>query len=413
MMKVEKGQGVPLGNGETPLDNSVSNGVKQPRNVRLSLAVIGIIVGLGVGFWGGLRAPGLMTSYNGTLDYSELDEVYSVIKRNFDGDVVPSDLIAGAKKGMVAGLGDPYSQLFTYNETQEFYNELEGEFEGVGIELVNRDSKLTIASVLRGTPAEEAGLAAGDLIAKVDEIETLDWPSEAAVKIIRGAKGTQVKLTIIRDGREMEFEITRATITNPSVKWEVKDGVGVMEISRFGDSDTVRLSRQAAKEFVDKKVSGVVLDLRGNGGGFVDAAVDVASLWLENGQMVTTERRGESVTSKGTAGSVNTLRGMKTVVLVDGGSASAAEILAGALQDYGVAEVVGMQSFGKGSVQALKPLLRGDSLKITVARWFTPEGRNIDKDGITPDVEVKFDTEAYKKNGADNQLAKALEIIKK
>ena len=412
-MKVEKGQGVPLGNGETPLDNSVSNGVKQPRNVRLSLAVIGIIVGLGVGFWGGLRAPGLMTSYNGTLDYSELDEVYSVIKRNFDGDVVPSDLIAGAKKGMVAGLGDPYSQLFTYNETQEFYNELEGEFEGVGIELVNRDSKLTIASVLRGTPAEEAGLAAGDLIAKVDEIETLDWPSEAAVKIIRGAKGTQVKLTIIRDGREMEFEITRATITNPSVKWEVKDGVGVMEISRFGDSDTVRLSRQAAKEFVDKKVSGVVLDLRGNGGGFVDAAVDVASLWLENGQMVTTERRGESVTSKGTAGSVNTLRGMKTVVLVDGGSASAAEILAGALQDYGVAEVVGMQSFGKGSVQALKPLLRGDSLKITVARWFTPEGRNIDKDGITPDVEVKFDTEAYKKNGADNQLAKALEIIKK
>lgn len=383
---------------------------KQPKSVQLSLAVIGVIVGLGIGFWVGDR--GIAGINTAGLDYSELDDVYSEIKRNYDGEIIESDLIEGAKKGLVSGLGDPYSQLFTYNETEEFYDSIEGEFEGVGIELINRDGSLTIVDVLKGTPAEQVGLQANDLIYKVDDYETLDWSSEAAVKVIRGEKGSKVKMTVIRDSKEMEFDITRATINNPSVKWEIVDGVGILEISRFGESDTVRLAKQAANEFVSEGVDGVVLDLRGNGGGYVNAAVDVASLWMEPGQIVTTEKKGETVVSQSKSGRVNTLKGIKTVVLIDGGSASAAEILAGALQDYGLAEVAGTESYGKGSVQALRPLIGGDSLKITIAKWYTPKDQNIDESGITPDTVVEFNSETYRKDGSDSQFMKALELLK-
>lgn len=398
---------------EKVVTGEITNPEKQQgKTVRLSMAVLGIIVGLGVGFWAGDRGAEFIGISAGSLDYSELDEVYSVIKKNYDGEIVTSDLIDGAKKGMVAGLGDPYSQLFTYNETEEFYDNIEGEFNGVGIELINRDGRLMIVDVIKDTPAEKAGLQANDLIYKVDDYETLDWSSEAAVKVIRGDNGSKVKMTIIRNNEQKEFEITRATISNPSVKWEIVDGIGVLEISRFGENDTVKLARQAANEFVKENVKGVVLDLRGNGGGYVDAAVDVASLWMEPGQVVTVEKKGDLVVGEGKSGSINTLHGIKTVVLIDGGSASAAEILAGALQDYGLAEIAGVQSYGKGSVQTLKSLLGGDSLKITIAKWYTPKGQNIDESGITPDMEVKLNTEEYKASGKDNQLEKALEFLK-
>lgn len=384
---------------------------KPIKHVRLGMAVLGIVVGFGVGFWAGDRGTDFF-GITASLDYSELDEVYSEIKRNYDGEIIKSDLIDGAKKGMVSGLGDQYSQLFTYNETEEFYNNMEGEFEGIGIELINRDGKLTIVDTLKNTPAEEVGLQSNDLIYKVDDIETLDWSSEAAVKVIRGEKGSKVKITVIRGGETKEFDITRTSISNPSVKWEINDGVGMLEISRFGESDTVKLARQAANEFVDRGVKSIVLDLRGNGGGYVDAAVDVASLWMKSGQTITTEKKGELAISEGKSGKTNTLYGIKTVVLIDGGSASASEILAGALQDYGLAEIVGTQSYGKGSVQTLRTLSGGASLKITVAKWYTPNGRNIDESGITPDVEVKFDNELYKKDGIDNQLEQAIKLAK-
>lgn len=381
---------------------------KSAKSIRLSLAIIGMIVTLGVGFWAGNRGLVNIAVNVPAMDYSELDEVYSTIKRNYDGEVIESDLIEGAKKGMVEGLKDPYSQLFTYNETEEFYDNMEGEFEGVGIEMINRNGMLTIVDVLKGTPAEEVGLAANDLIYMVDEYGTLDWSSEAAVKVIRGKKGTKVKMTVLRGNEKKEFEITRATINNPSVKWEIVDGVGILEISRFGENDTVRLAQKAADEFVAKNVKGVVLDLRGNGGGYVNAAVDVASLWMEPGKVVVTEKKGEFTTSELKSTQVNTLKGMKTTVLIDGGSASASEILAGALQDYGLAEIVGVESYGKGSVQTLRPLLGGDNLKLTVARWYTPEGKNFDEEGIVPDKEVQFDSEGYKASGADNQLEEAI-----
>jgi carboxyl-terminal processing protease len=377
-----------------------------PTKSRWSLIVVTLIIGLGVGFWGGRQA----TSVD-KLDYRELDEIYSVLQDNYDGEIDQKSLIDGAKKGMVAGLGDPYTQYFTRVDAKEFNEDLEGEFFGVGIELDNKDGGIVIVDVLDGTPAEKAGLLAGDYIIKVDDTDVADWASEEAVKVIRGEAGSQVKLTVLRDGFASEFEITRGKISNPSVKSSIQDGYGVLSISRFGDTDTVRLAKAAAQEFVDKKVKGVVLDLRGNGGGYVSAAVDVASLWVDKGEIITTEKVGQITSDTEKAVGGNILKGIPTVVLVDGGSASASEIVAGALQDYGLATVAGAQSFGKGSVQVMKPLRGGDQLKITIARWYTPHGNNIDKEGIKPDIEIEFDTEAYK-NGTDNQLQKAIEILK-
>jgi carboxyl-terminal processing protease len=393
-MKIEKGI----------IEAPVIEPVKKNRH--FSLIIVTLIIGLGLGFWIGRQNITISS-----LDYSELDEVYSVIQENYDGEIDQQALIAGAKKGMVTGLGDPYTQYFTRVDAQEFNDDLEGEFSGVGIELNNKDGGIIIVDVLDDTPAEKAGLAEGDFIIKVDDTEVADWASEEAVKIIRGTSGTNVKLTVLRSGAVKEFDIKRARITSPSVKAEIKDGMGVLKVSRFS-TDTATLVKRAADQFVENKVGGVVLDLRGNGGGYVSAAVDLASLWVDKGETITTEKIGDIVTTTETAKGGNVLKGFKTVVLVDGGSASASEIVAGALQDYDLATVVGAQTFGKGSVQTMTPLQNGDQLKITIARWYTPNNNNIDKEGIKPDEEVDFDADAYK-NGTDNQLNKAIETLKK
>ncbi|MDR3125673.1 MAG: S41 family peptidase [Candidatus Nomurabacteria bacterium] len=375
---------------------------------RLSLVFIALVIGLGLGFWGGRQ----VADYGDRLDYAQLDEVYKVLDANYDGEIDTAKLIDGAKKGMVAGLEDPYTQYFSRIDAQEFNEDLEGEFTGVGIELNNKDGNLIIVDVLDNTPAEQAGLKAGDAILKVDETDVAAWASEEAVKIIRGEADTKVRLTIARDAAVQEFDITRSKINNPSVKYQVKDGVGILSVLRFGETDTARLAKYAAEEFVKQKVRGVVLDLRGNGGGYVSAAVDLASLWIDKGQVITTEKVGQITSDSELAVGGNILKGYQTVVLIDGGSASASEIVAGALKDYNLAVIVGSQSFGKGSVQTMQPLRNGDQLKITIARWYTPNDNNIDNAGISPDETVEFDSEAYK-NGVDNQLNKALELLKK
>jgi carboxyl-terminal processing protease len=368
------------------------------------------LVGLAAGFWLGQNFSVRPTT--GQLDYAALDEIYSELQRSYDGEINQDDLLSGATRGVVEGLGDPYTQLFSGQEAQQFADDLEGEFEGIGIEILNKDGNLTIMDVLDQTPAETAQLTVGDLVVKVDDQNTLDWPAEDAVKIIRGPAGSVVKLTIARENELKEIEIKRAAINNPSVKYEIRDGIGWLQISRFGENDTARLARQAAQSFVEAGVQGVVLDVRGNGGGFVSAAVDVASLWLDKGQVVTAEKVGQTVSRQEVASGRNILKGYKTVVLIDGGSASASEILAGALQDYDLATVLGKKSFGKGSVQTLRSLSGNAQLKVTIAKWYTPDGRNIDKTGIEPNQEVDFDRERYQADGFDSQLEKALELIK-
>jgi len=227
---------------------------------------------------------------------------------------------------------------------------------------------------------------ANDVILKVNDQSTSGWSVEQAVGQIKGEEGTTVKLTILRGSETKDYSITRATIDVPSVESSVTDGVGIIKISRF-DNETGNLARLAAQDFKTQGVKSVILDLRNNGGGYVNAASDVAGLWLD-GKVVVTERNGSVIRETLRTGNNALLAGIPTVVLVNGSTASASEIVAGALQDYSVAKIVGDKTFGKGSVQELIPLNDGAELKVTIARWYTPNGRNISSGGITPDVVV-------------------------
>lgn len=380
------------------------------QGVKLKVVVLAVVFAMLAGFFFGrefYKNPQLAG-----LDYSELDEIYSVLQENYDGEIDNNKLIEGAKRGMVEGLGDDYTQYFSEEESEEFKNSLEGSFEGIGAELLNKDGKLTIVNVLEDSPAKKSGLKNGDIISKVDDEEVITWSAEKAVQIIRGKAGTTVRLSIVRGSELLNFDIVRGEITSPSVNFEINDGIAYMQITRFGDTDTMQLARRAAKQFVDAGVKGIVLDLRGNGGGYVSTAVGVASLWLDKGAKVVIEKTGDIVTQEETATGNNILGKIPTIVLIDGGSASASEIVAGALSDHGKAKLLGEKSYGKGSVQMMKELDAGDQVKVTVAKWYTPKGINIDKEGITPTIEVKFDSEAYKKTGTDNQRQKAVEILK-
>ncbi len=345
------------------------------------------------------------------LDLSSLQQVYDKLRQQYDGTLNVDDLINGAKKGLVSATGDPYTVYFTDDEAQEFSDDLDGKFSGIGAELGSEDGNLVITSVLDDSPAQKAGLQANDIIAEVNNEDTTDWSIDQAVSTIRGEKGTTVKLTIVRDQEVKEFSIVRDDIVNPSVKYEILDGnIGYIRISRFAE-DTAELAQEAADKFVSQGVTGVILDLRGDGGGYLTAAQSVAGLWLTSGQEVVQERTGSTVQETLYAEGTAPLKNVPTVVLIDGGSASASEIVAGALSDHQSATLVGTKTYGKGSVQELVDLpLGGGQLKVTIAKWYTPNGDNIDGEGIAPDVEV---TASDSSSGDDAQKTKAIELLKK
>lgn len=345
------------------------------------------------------------------LDLSSVDTIYTSLRNNFDGDLDVTKLLDGIKSGLANATGDPYTEYFNPEGAQEFNNTLDGAFEGIGAELgKNAEDNIVIVAPLSGYPAERAGIRSGDVIARVNDEDTRNWTISEAVSKIRGEKGTDVKLTVLRGGEVKEITITRDKITIDSVKSEVKDGVGIMTISRFGD-DTVDLARKAAEDFKSKGVKGVVLDLRGNPGGYLGAAVKLSSLWLDDGDVVLTERRDNVVIDTYRASGNSILKGVKTVVLIDEGSASASEITAGALRDNGVATILGQKSYGKGSVQQPINLKDGGLLKVTIARWFTPNGKNIDREGIEPDQKVEITAEDIEAKH-DSQLEAALNQFK-
>ena len=376
----------------------------------ITCVVTAVMVGV-IGFAIGTRYQNSLARFRGGLDYSELQAVYNQLQRNFAGTLDSNKLMQGAAAGMVEAVGDPHTVFFTQEEATEFLGDLSGEFEGIGVELgTNSEGQLEIVTPLDDSPARRAGLRPRDVIAAIDDRDSLRMTPMQASTLIRGDAGTSVKLTILRGGETLEFEITRARILNPSARWEIKDGIGYMRISQFG-SDTADLTRRAAQEFRDNQVRGVVLDLRGNGGGYVEAARSVASLWLTSGTVIVQEEAGaRTLNTIRTRGS-SPLNGIKTVVLVDGGSASASEIVAGALQDHNAAIIIGTQTFGKGVVQQIFSLPSGAELKITIARWLTPNGRDIDETGITPDEIVEMTAEQFN-SGNDTQLNRALEILR-
>jgi len=387
---------------------------RDKRRVSLPVVIIiAVIASLG-SFVVGTRSTDVWARLSGqrtdTLDLSSLQQVYDVLNSKYDGELDAGKLIDGAKHGLVDAAGDPYTTYFNAKEAEAFQGSLDGKFGGIGAELAKRDNKLIVASTLDDSPAKAAGLLANDVIVKVNDEDATAWSIDEAVSKIRGEKGTTVKLSIVRGDQLKEVSIVRDTINNPSVKSEVTaDNIGIIRISRFGP-DTVGLSRKAAEEFKTRGVKSVVVDLRGNGGGYLDAAVDIASIWLDD-KVVVTERSGGKITDTQRSGSQPILNGIPTIVLIDGGSASASEILAGALKDNGAATLLGEKTFGKGSVQVVENLPDGAGLKVTIAKWYTPKGRNINKEGIAPDETVKVtpeDIQAVR----DPQKDKALEKLR-
>jgi carboxyl-terminal processing protease len=345
------------------------------------------------------------------LAYDSVEEVYDKLRAHYDGQLTQDELLTGLKKGLAEASGDPYTVYFDSKETQEFYSDLNGSFEGIGAELGSDGDLVVVVAPIKGFPAEKAGLRPKDAILEIDGEDAVGITVEEAVKRIRGEAGTDVELLIARKGERLDITITRQKITIPSVESEILDGnIGYLSISRFAE-DTAQLSRAAAEDFVKNNVKYVILDLRSNSGGYVDAGVEVASLWL-NDEVVFEQRSGGKTEGVLNALGDPVLDGLDTVVLINEGSASASEIVAGALKDHGVATLVGKTSYGKGSVQQLDEFSDGSTLKVTIARWFTPDGVNIDKDGIKPDIDVEF-TEKDFENGTDSQLDKAKALLEK
>jgi carboxyl-terminal processing protease len=345
------------------------------------------------------------------IDFGQVEKTYDILKTKFDGKLDSAKLQDGLQKGLVDAAGDPYTVFLSQKEAEEFNSDLNGEFSGIGAELGKRDQKLVVMAPLEGQPARKAGVRAGDIIAKIGDEETNNFTIDQAVNKIRGKAGTDIKLSLIRGDELIELTITRASISIPSVKSEILEGnIGYLQLSRFSD-DTTELATKAAQDFKAKNVKGIVLDVRNNGGGLLTTAVDVSSLWL-NDKVVVSEKEGGKTTNVLRTGNNPILEGIPTKMLINEGSASASEILAGALRDNGAAELVGTKSFGKGSVQELVDLPGGAKLKVTVARWFTPKDKNIDKAGIEPSVKVELTPEDFKQD-KDPQKAKAIELLTK
>lgn len=342
--------------------------------------------------------------------------------------------VYGAIQGLASSLGDPYTVFFPPEENKAFKSDISGKFEGVGMELAIKDGYLTVIAPLKNSPAYNAGIKPGDKVIKVNEKSALDMTVEGAVKIIRGKAGTTIKITFLREGSNEPIEktLTRAVIDIPTIeieykstksiagndnKSEVNSDVYVIKLFSF-TSDSSELFRNALRDFVNSGKNKLIIDLRNNPGGYLDSAWDIASWFLPKGEVIVTEdfggrRENRDYRSKG-YDVLNKKFGKdyKVVILVNNGSASASEIVAGALQEHGVAKLVGIKTFGKGSVQELVSITDDTSLKVTIARWLTPKGHNLSHDGLVPDYEVKItakDIEAKK----DPQMDKAVEILRK
>jgi carboxyl-terminal processing protease len=342
-------------------------------------------------------------------DFSSLNDLQATLERKFDGEVDAAKALDGAKAGLVDSLGDPYTTYLTKQQAQELADDLKGNLSGIGAEIGFRNSQLTVIAPIANTPAAKAGLQPKDTIIKIDGKDPTGLSLEEAVGKIRGDAGTTVTLTIVRgNAAPADIKITRAAISVPSVTYTKEGDVGIITVSRFGD-DTVDKVKQAATDLASQGATKYVLDLRNNGGGYLQAAVGVSGVFMDN-KVVVEERKNGKTIDKLSTGAGGTLVGKPVVVLINSGSASASEIVAGALQDQGVAKLVGEKSFGKGSVQEIIDLVGGAQLKVTVAHWFTPKGRGIDKSGIAPDVEVKLTTEDINA-GKDPQLDKAKELL--
>lgn len=349
------------------------------------------------------------------VDFSLYWDAWELLHENYvDADNLDSkELLYGSIQGMMQATGDPYTLFMDPEEKERFDEEIEGTFEGIGAEIGMRDNILTIIAPLEDSPAEKAGLMAGDKIIKIENETTSDMTIEEAVKKIRGPKDTNIKLTVFRNGgaeTTKEITVTRGVIEIESVKFEMKeDNIAYVKINRFGETTNQEFIKFLPQ--ISRDAKGIILDLRNNPGGLLDISINIASRMIPRGDdvLIQENKSGERNVISALGGDL--LSDIPTVVLINEGSASASEILAGALSDNrDNVTIIGKQSFGKGSVQELISL-NGGAVKVTTAKWLTPSGKQINKEGITPDVEVDRTTDDFE-NNRDPQLDKALETLK-
>ena len=406
------------------------------RTISLKQAVAVTVLVAVVAFAGGLEFSSIHKSASAAVvsdampadvDFSTVWKAWHTIDEKFvPAAVATSTKIAsttaesnqervyGMISGLAASLNDPYTYFLPPVENQQFSDNMSGKFEGVGMEIAVKDQVLTVVTPLKGTPSERAGIKSGDQILKIDGESTENVDVDAAVKMIRGPKGSQVTLTVSRQGwtEPREIKVTRDVINVPIVTSEArKDGVFVISVATF-TATAPDLFRNALREFIKSGDTKLVLDLRGNPGGYLDAAVDMASWFLPSGAVIVTEDYAGHATNiiHRSSGYDVFNKNLKMVILVNKGSASASEILADALRHYGVGKMVGTNTFGKGSVQELVTITPDTALKVTVARWLGPDGIQIPREGITPDVKVDV-TDDDIKSGKDPQMDKAVEVL--
>ena len=370
----------------------------------------------------GYKEPAVARSTSTVISIEDMNAFWTTWKlldqkfvyTNKDAEKIDDkDKLWGAIQGLAASYGDPYTVFMPPEESESFENDISGNFEGVGMELAVKEKNIVVVAPLKGTPAYKAGVKKGDVLISVDGKNIVGSSLDEAIKLIRGKAGTDVVLTFAREGAilPVEIKITRGIIDVPTADTEIKGDVFVIKLYNFYalSSDKFRL---ALREFVESGNHKLILDLRGNPGGYLESAVDMASWFLPLGKIVVRENFGPDIEeqiyrSKGYDVFTNNL---KMIILADSGSASASEILAGALQEHKIAKIVGTKTFGKGSVQELLKITPDTSLKVTIARWLTPNGTSISDGGLTPDYEVKM-TEDDLKSDKDPQLDKAIEIL--
>lgn len=339
------------------------------------------------------------------LDFSAFWDAWNLIGEKYNGQVDQNKLLQGAIAGMAQATGDPYTVYLNQDELKTLDEQLQGSFEGIGAEIGIKNNYITIISPLENSPAKKADLRSGDIIAKINDKSTDGMTVDEAVNLIKGTKGTSVKLTIVRGEGTLEKTIIRDTVEVKSVSYEIKsNNIGYVKINSFGE-ETANEVKSALKDLESKKVTGYILDVRSNPGGYLDSAVQIASYFVDSGIVVWEKSKTSENASKTTENRI--VKNKPIVVLIDGGSASASEIFAGALRDREGIKLIGEKSYGKGSVQIVENL-KGGALKITIAEWLTPKKQQINTVGLKPDIEVKM-TDSDINNNLDPQLDRAIE----
>ena len=371
----------------------------KPRKINLSTSIITSFIFLVAGFFVGSNWQFILTNFSPYIgfrkseqaNWDSLNEIYTELRSFYDGEVTEENALTGAKRGIAAALDDPYTTYLTAKEGNEFLSDLNGEINeaGVGMELTFRNNHTVVVRTLPDNPARKAGIKPGDRIVKIDDENVDGKTTEDVAKKLRGKAGDKVKVEVLRGAETLTFEMTREKINNVSADISHSDKTAIISVYRFAE-DTGALVRKLAEQAKAKQVDKVILDLRNNGGGYVSAAGEMLSLWLNGGDKYMIEKsiHNDDKTDYVPRGKNPIFKDTKTIVLINRSTASASEIVAGALKDYQKATIVGMTSFGKGVMQTMLNLSDGGKLKVTTAHWYTPNGSSINKTGIKPDVEI-------------------------